>query len=256
MIGTLVRRSAKAAVLPAGLLSRRRPGDVVILLYHRLGEEQSEIELSASAFGRHLEALVRNQRPPTLDDALAGRGGVVVTFDDGTRDFHELALPLLVRHRVPALLYLETGGVAGPGNPGGLTWDHLAEAVASGLITIGSHTHDHADLSRATRPEAEDQMRRSKELVEDKLGVACTHFAYPWGVGSPGADEAARSLFATAALDAWRTNRRGRIDPYRLGRVPVLRSDGQVFFRAKAGGRLDAERIVYRAFGRGPWRAR
>ncbi len=34
-------------------------------------------------------------------------------------------------------------------------------------------------------------MRRSKELIEDRLGAACRHFAYPWGVGSPAADATA-----------------------------------------------------------------
>lgn len=255
MIGTLVRRSAKAAVLPAGIVSRRRPGDVVILLYHRLGDAPSEIELPVAAFERHLRTLAAGARPLPLDEALRA-GGVVVTFDDGTRDFHEHALPLLARYRVPALLYLATGGVDGNGSADALTWNHLAEAVATGLVTIGSHTHGHSDLSRSTGLEAEDEMRRSKGLIEERLGVACTHFAYPWGVASPAAEAAARSLFSTAALDAWRTNRRGRIDPHRLGRVPVLRSDGQLFFRAKADGRLDAERIVYRALGRGPWRQR
>ena len=37
---------------------------------------------------------------------------MVVTFDDGYRDFHDAALPLLVKHRVPAVLYLATGLVA------------------------------------------------------------------------------------------------------------------------------------------------
>ena len=85
-------------------------------------------------------------------------------------------------------------------------------------------------------------MRRSKELIEDRLGTACRHFAYPWGVGSPAADAVARRLFDTAAIDGWRTNRWGAIDPHRLGRTPILRSDGTVFFRVKVRGMLDSER--------------
>jgi hypothetical protein len=96
-------------------------------------------------------------------------------------------------------------------------------------------------------------MRRSKDLIEERLGTACTHFAYPWAVGSPAADRVARRLFRTAALDAWRTNRAGRIDPHRLGRVPILRSDGRFFFRRKVKGELDSESLLYRALGRGPW---
>ena len=253
MLAALVRRSAKAAVMPAGMFSRRKRGDVVVLLYHRLGDDASEIELSAATFERHLATLVERDRPRSLEQALGGDGGVVVTFDDGTVDFHSRALPLLVHYKVPALLYLATGGVNTTATDS-LTWEHLAEAVATGLVTVGSHTHGHTDLSAATEKVAEDEMRHSQELIEDRLGVECRHFAYPWGIGSPDADRAARRLFATAALDGWRVNRAGAVDPYRLARIPILRSDGQVFFRAKVRGQLNGEALLYRAARRGPWR--
>jgi peptidoglycan/xylan/chitin deacetylase (PgdA/CDA1 family) len=118
---------------------------------------------------------------------------------------------------------------------------------------VGTHTHSHRSLARAGESIAEEEMRRSKALIEDRLGVACLHFAYPFAVGSAAADRVARRLFDSAALDAWRTNRRGRIDPHRLGRTPVLRSDGVALFRARVRGWLDGEALVYRALGRGPW---
>lgn len=245
-------------VTPLGSAGRRRPGDFVVLLYHRVGAAGSEIELPVDVFERQLRDLVANERVTTLDDALTGAngGGVVVTFDDGYRDFHEVVLPLLVKHGVPALLYLATGLVAnGAGTPSrdALTWTQLREAADTGLVVVGSHTHGHADLSKTTAAQAEDEMRRSKHLIEDRLGMACEHFAYPWAVGSAAADRSARRLFRTAALDAWRTNRAGRVDPHRLGRVPILRSDGRFFFRRKVRGQLDSEALLYRALGRGPW---
>jgi hypothetical protein len=260
---SLARKAVKAAVLPGGVATRRRPGDVVVLLYHRVGAGDGEISLPAGLFERQLATLAATDRVLTLEEAVAadGDGGVVVTVDDGYRDFYDVVLPLLVRHRVPAVLYLATALVAGetPGNdgdPDALHWSQLAEAVATGLVTVGSHTHTHADLSRASEQVAEAELRRSKELIEDRLGVACRHFAYPWAVGSPAADRLVRPMFDTAALDAWRTNRRGALDPWRLGRTPVLRSDGLTFFRAKVRGRLDGEALLYRALGRGPWRPR
>lgn len=254
MVGSIARRAAKAAVLPFGIAGRRRSGDVVVLLYHRVGAGGGEIELSSATFEAHLRYLSERERVLTLDRALDGddRSGVVVTFDDGTPDFHSTVLPLLVEHGVPATLYLATGSVAN-GNGHGLGWGQLREAVATGLVTVGSHTHSHADLSRADEDTCEEEMRCSKELIEERLGVACRHFAYPWAIGSPAADRAARRLFVSAALDAWRTNRRGKLDPYRLGRTPVLRSDGVAFFRAKVAGFMDGEALLYRALGRGPW---
>jgi peptidoglycan/xylan/chitin deacetylase (PgdA/CDA1 family) len=253
--GPILRKATKAALLPPGVLGRRRPGDLVILLYHRVGVGRSEIDLDVAAFERQVAHLAESDPPRTLDEALAAGsdGGVVVTFDDGLGDFHRHVLPVLVRHRVPAVLYQATSLVDDAGREDRLTWSQLQEAIDTGLVTIGAHTHGHTDLSAATEAEAEDEMRRSKGLVEDRLGVPCRHFAYPWAVGSAAADRAARRLFDSAALDAWRTNRRGRVDPHRLGRVPVLRSDGQVFFRAKVRGMLDTEALAYRALGRGPW---
>ena len=249
----IARKASKAALTPLGWPGRRRPGDVVILLYHRVGPSPSEIELGASAFERQLEYLAINERVLTLDQALMGEeGGVVVTFDDGTRDFHETVVPLLVQHGVPAMLYLATSWVGSDGSES-LTWQQIRDAKATGFVTIGSHTHTHADLSRTSDAETESEMRVSKELIEDELGVACRHFAYPWAVRSPAADRAARMHFDSAAVDAWRTNRAERIDPHRLGRVPVLRSDGDVFFRRKVAGALDSEAWLYRALGRGPW---
>ena len=255
---SLIRKASKAAVLPLGVRSSRGPDDVVILLYHRIGEGEREIDIPSAAFERHLASLVGRDRARSLDDVLQpDGGGVVVTFDDGFRDFHDHALPLLVRHRVPALLYLATGFVQDggpPPTPESLSWSQLEEAVATGLVTVGSHTHSHVSLARATEDRAEEEMRRSKELIEDRLGIPCRHFAYPWAVGSAPADRVARGLFDTVAWDAWRTNRRGRIDRHRLGRTPVLRNDGRMFFRAKVRGRLDGERHVYRALRKGPWR--
>lgn len=254
---SIARKAIKLGALPLGLLDRRRLGDVVILVYHRVGEGDREIDLPVRTFERQLEALAES-KVRSLEDALSdGTGGLVITFDDGYRDFHEHVLPGLVEHHLPALLYLSTALVeSGSGSAGSedrLTWRMLREAAETGLVTFGSHTHAHVDLSRATQDEAVLEMRRSKELIEHHLQVPCRHFAYPWGVGSKATDRAARRLFETAAIDSWKTNRRGRIDPFRLGRTPILRSDGSFFFRAKTFGLLDAEALAYRILGRGPW---
>jgi peptidoglycan/xylan/chitin deacetylase (PgdA/CDA1 family) len=253
VVGTLARKASKAAVAPAGVVTRRRPGDLIVLLYHRVGDGTAEIDLQATQFQAQLKYLSARQHVIPLDRLLAdGRdGGVVVTFDDGTPDFHQTVLPLLVRYRVPATLYVATGLV--DGGRTGLSWDQLRDALETGLVTIGSHTHSHADLRTLGELACTDELRRSQELIEDNLGVSCRHFAYPWAVGSPAADRIVRRLYDSAALDAWRTNRRDRFEPFRLGRTPVLRSDGPVFFRAKVHGLLDAEAFLYRVARRGPW---
>jgi hypothetical protein len=252
---SVLRMAVKALALPFGV-GRPRGEDLVILLYHRVGAGEREIDLPLRAFERHLEILTREHRVIPLDDALAAKcGGIVVTFDDGSRDFYEYVLPLLVRFRLPAVLYVATAFVDRSPNSDSdaLTWSYLEEAVETGLVTVGAHTHSHANLARADEVTAHDEMSRCKELVEDRLSISCRHFAYPWGVSSPAADRVARRLFDSAAL-RWGTNRGSHVDPHRLSRTPVLRSDRQIFFRAKTRGLLDGEAHVYRALRRGPWR--
>lgn len=250
---TLARRALKALALPFGLPGRR-PQDLVILCYHRVGAGGREIDVPLHTFHRQLRSLAESEPVVSLDAGVGGAGGVAVTFDDGYRDFYEFVLPALVQRRIPATLYLATG-LVGNGALGrdALTWDQLREAVQTGLVTVGSHTHAHVDLSRATDRQAEEEMRRSKELIEDRLGVPCHHFAYPWAVASPGARRVARRLFRTAALHAWRTNTPEGLDLHQLGRVPVLRSDGLLFFKAKVQGLLNGEALGYRVLRRGPW---
>lgn len=246
----VARRGVKVAALPFGALRPRAPGDLAILLYHRVGDGGSEIDLPPAVFERQMAHLAEHRLARTLDDGLA-HGGVVVTFDDGTRDFADVVVPILERHGVPAVLYLATGWIGN--DPRALSWAQVRDAHAGGFVEVGSHTRDHMDLSRADHELALDQMRSSKAAIEDEVGAPCRHFAMPWAVSSLAANAAARELFETSAVDAWRTNRRGA-DPYRLGRAPVLRSDGMVFFRAKVRGWLDHERTAYRVLRRGPWR--
>jgi peptidoglycan/xylan/chitin deacetylase (PgdA/CDA1 family) len=259
-VDSLARVGVKVAALPIGIVKRRRAGDVVVLCYHRVGSGGREIDIPRAQFDDQVAALAASGTVLTMEEALAGsRGGVVLTVDDGFRDFHDAVLPVLERHRVPALLYLATGFVdrgdprTGVGPEEALTWSMLEEAVSTGLVDVGSHTHRHVDLARVSEREAEDELHRSKQLVEDRLSRPCLHFAPPWGRTSPAAERVARRLFASSAPHGWRTNRTGRFDPFRLGRTPVLRNDSGFLFRMKARGLLDAERHAYRLLRRGPW---
>jgi peptidoglycan/xylan/chitin deacetylase (PgdA/CDA1 family) len=248
---SLARKAIKASVIPGGALTRRRTGDVLMLVYHRTGAGEREIDLTGDAFAQQIASLARSGVVATLDQALL-EGGVVVSIDDGLRDFYDHALPAIVKNKVPVLLYLVTGWVGNAGSDS-LSWSQLAEAVATGFVTVGAHTHSHADLSKADAELAEYEMKMSKEIIEDRLGRQCIHFAYPWGVASPAADEVTRRVFHTSAI-GWRSNRRGRIDRHRLGRTPVFRSDGRLLFQLKTNGWLDGEAVAYRLLRRGPWR--
>ena len=100
-----------------------------------------------------------------------------------------------------------------------------------------------------------DELDRSKELIEDRLGRPCLDFAYPKALPpSAAAALAVRERFRSAALAGTRPNRPGHTDPYRLARSPVQRSDGTRYFERKLAGGMAFEDSLRRAANR--WRYR
>ena len=248
---------------------RVRPdvGGVVVLLYHRVGGGSTlEIDLDAARFEEQI-AVVASGRALTLGNALeelaappagsaAAESAIVVTFDDGTADFAEIALPILVRHQVPVTLYLATdfvegGGSAFPGGARAISWSALRDACSTGLVNIGSHTHSHRLLDRTLPSEAADELDRSIELIGSNLGAAPLDFAYPKAVAARGdVERVVRERFRSAALAGTRVNPFGATDPYRLARSPIQVSDGMQFFEKKLAGGMALEASFRRAMNR------
>jgi peptidoglycan/xylan/chitin deacetylase (PgdA/CDA1 family) len=257
------RRAVKQAAHWHDALIPPRHG-VVVLCYHRVGERSAatEVDLPEATFRRQMEA-VTERGAQTIDAALVAlrsarpprEDRVVVTFDDGTADFVDVALPVLVEHSVPAVLYVATEFIElqrefpGGGKP--LSWGAIEDAISTGLITIGSHSHTHALFDRIDAATAADEVQRSVELLFARVGVLAEHFAYPKALlGSAEVERVVRDHFTTAAIAGTRANSYGETNRYRLARSPVQRSDGMFWFERKLEGGLrfedDLRRIANR----------
>jgi peptidoglycan/xylan/chitin deacetylase (PgdA/CDA1 family) len=253
-------------------VDRLRPDvdGVVILLYHRVGGGSSlEIDLDASRFDDQIAAVAARGAVSlgtaldqlTAPDPPAGAPAVVITFDDGTADFVDVALPILVRHRVPVTLYLATdfveGGASVPAGTRPISWSGLRDACATGLVDVGSHTHSHRLLDRITEADAAGELDRSVGLIGEHLGRAAADFAYPKAVaGTPEVERLVRERFRSAALAGTRVNpyRTGDgsrpANLYRLARSPIQVSDGMHFFERKLAGGMALEDSLRRAMNR------
>jgi peptidoglycan/xylan/chitin deacetylase (PgdA/CDA1 family) len=242
----------------------RRPGPgLVVLIYHRVGRRTPvEVDLPTPLFAEQLAYLAAETDVVTLSEGLQRlatgadhRPMVAVTFDDGTADFAEVALPLLVEHRVPVTLYVATQfldeGKSFPDDGVPLSWSALGDAVTTGLVEVGSHTHGHALLDRLPVEEIDHELDQSIDLIGARLGVRATHFAYPKAVmGSAAADTAVRARFESAAVAGTRVNPYRATDPFRLARSPVQMSDGMRWFRHKVAGGMAFEDTLRRAINR------
>ena len=259
------RAAVKTSAAAADVL-RRPPRGLVVLIYHRVGRRTyTEVDLPLEQFDDQIAWLASTLPVVSLgagldwvagaDDAARGDLRVAVTFDDGTADFAELAVPVLERYQVPATLYLATEFVEDqrlfPNDGVPLTWNALHDCLSTGLVSVGSHTHTHALLDRLPAALVPAELDRSIDLVGEHLGVTAIDFAYPRAVmGSPAADRAVRARFRSAALAGGHPNRPGSTDLHRVARTPVQVSDGEAWFRRKALGGMALEEAIRRIVNR------
>jgi peptidoglycan/xylan/chitin deacetylase (PgdA/CDA1 family) len=243
---------------------RRPPAGLVVLIYHRVGRRSTvEVDLPRAAFADQMAYLRDETTVVTLSEGLARLGDpaaprerlVAVTFDDGTADFADEAVPVLVEHRVPVTLYVATDfvdrGRSFPDDGTPLSWGALRDAAGTGFVDVGSHTHGHALLDRLPLAEIDAELDRSIDLIGEHVGVRAEHFAYPKAVmGSVAADAAIKARFSSAAVAGTRVNEYGHTDPYRLARSPIQVSDGTRWFRQKVAGGMSFEDTLRRAINR------
>ena len=122
---------------------------------------------------------------------------VVLTFDDGYKDFYSVVLPLLKKYQAKATVYVITNTIGGEIY---LSDADLKELRDSGIVEIGSHTLDHVMLKEKSGQEAERQIVESKKGLEKRLGIIINTLAYPYGSFSAETVKLVQAAGYTAAV--------------------------------------------------------
>lgn len=110
----------------------------------------------------------------TVSQALAAPFGryACLTFDSATSDLNDDVLPVLQKRGVPATAFVSTRGSS--------ALRHLP-ALKAGGWEIGTLGHGLVDLTTHGYLEQRRLIARSKTLIQSKLGLQPTVFAYPFG---------------------------------------------------------------------------
>lgn len=187
---------------------------VDILMYHSISKREGPTNIAPSAFRAHMDAIADAGVPViSMDDYLAAHEGrakldpysIIITFDDGFLDFAEVAHPILSKHKFPSIVYLPTGCLGGEETwRGALTpprklmdWNHVRDLMGEG-VHFGSHSVTHPDLDTLNARTLIEELRTSKQTLEDMLGVAVDHFAPPYGVADFYARSTVERLYRTS----------------------------------------------------------
>lgn len=115
----LLGNAHKLGILELGRVMRRNK--MPILCYHRFTSSgRTNGAISAELFDAHLRYLKKHftvispaEMLSLLEGTLRVRNPLVLTVDDGYRDFVDVAFPLLEKHGIPATLFVTTRFIDG-----------------------------------------------------------------------------------------------------------------------------------------------
>ena len=212
-----------------------RKSSAPILLYHAVGEPV-EIEwppsliLPASLFEAHLQYLTKEDYKVVSVEELVSllqNGGnldkvIAMSFDDGYRNNHTDALPLLKKYNAKASFYVVHRDI---GKTIYMDNDSLLDLLANGM-EIGSHTINHAPLALIDPKYLPWEVGSAKKFIEKNLdGYILKGIAYPNGGYNAKVIEAVKEYKFTYGLTGKvgaNTHQSFQKAPYELQRISIV----------------------------------
>jgi peptidoglycan/xylan/chitin deacetylase (PgdA/CDA1 family) len=238
--------------------NRRR---VTILCYHGVTERKTRnpndptgLHIRRERFSRQLDYLKRNYNVVPLSKYISCRRegqslppySVVLTFDDGYRNFFTVAAAELTRRQLPATVFLITDRMNSDSNGDGvwteaddercLSWEEARSLRTQYGIEFGSHTCSHPKLTNINTEESQKEMTDSFKAVRAQLKSDGISLAYPYGDYSSSVAAAAEAVGYQSAV----TTDEGPNEPdanlFTLRRTLIGDDDDDAAFAARVSG--------------------
>ena len=174
--------------------------EVPILMYHRVAADGppglERFREDPTLFDEQLSALRHygystiglTDGVEVLSEGKNPKGKpVIITFDDGYRDFLT-ALPSLQKYHFAATVFLVAARIGGfaewdicYGETAPLmSWPEIAEIAGEGT-ELGCHSLTHRPMTEMDHSDLLRDTCLSRKILEDGLERSITHFAYPYG---------------------------------------------------------------------------
>lgn len=147
----------------------------MVLTYHEIAPVQASslYTVSCQQLEEHLRLLSEWEPPQGSEGRLPK-----LTFDDGHVSHHKYALPLLEKFGIAATFFI-TAGWTGVRSEY-MAAEELRELLARGH-TVQAHGWLHRMLTQCRPSELYEELHRSKEVLENSLGVAVEAMSLPHG---------------------------------------------------------------------------
>jgi peptidoglycan/xylan/chitin deacetylase (PgdA/CDA1 family) len=224
--------------------------NIQILTYHRINDDfdWGITRQRVSQFERGIEFLCeQGYKTVSLEEDFKPNKAldreVVITFDDGYEDVYLNAFPILQKHGFTAFVFVITGFVekynnwdynVGRRRKRHLSWKQIKEMFQYGF-GFGSHTVNHPDLTKIDPVSGgvEYELRKSKEVLEDKLGREVIFLSYPFGRYNRFVQEEVKRLGYKKAYTLCSRNKEDGFQPFAQNRWGVYLFDSPLTLKIK-----------------------
>ena len=156
---------------------------------------------------------------------------MVLTFDDGYRDFYTSAWPVLKARGFTAVSYVVPGFL---GAKNYMTPAQVIQLDRAG-IDVGSHTVNHADLTELDAATLRIELEASRGYLEQLLGHPVLDFCYPSGRFNPAVEAAVEAAGYQSATTEVRGTAHSWTDRLTWTRVRVQGGEPLSAFAASLG---------------------
>ena len=246
-IGTNIRNMIRGLALRGLSLSKKfeknSPSIQMPYYHHVFEDEKLDFERQLKYLKNFGDFISMDEAVDLLasKDSLGGRY-FCLSFDDGFLSCYDHMMEVTCDLDIPAMIYLPTDFInldvsiksnveklnmfSNPKPVPFLTWDQCKEMMPNG-VSFGSHTCSHLQLTGLSDQELEYELKESKRLIEENLGIKCEHFACPWGKAEIHfKSERTTALCKKLGYKSFATTNRGKMqngdDPFLLKREHVL----------------------------------
>lgn len=150
-------------------------------MYHEIDNDlKTRYSVSESQIREHLK-LIREQyfTVVTTNDLETSNNGKLLnlSFDDGADSDYKIVMPILEGLNFKATFFITTGYI---GKSGYMDWEQVKVLKKRGF-DVQSHTHSHPLLGTLNKEKIKEELKTSKEIIEDKLGVEVRAVSLPGG---------------------------------------------------------------------------
>lgn len=103
-----------------------------------------------------------------------------------------------------------------------LSWNEIRRMVSEGLCAIGTHSASHVGLNRISVQQAEEELVRSREEIDNHLGIMPVHMSYPHSMYNNDVVSMVKRIGYCSATLGYGGSIRRADNPYLLNRVYIV----------------------------------